>query len=153
MPIYEFTCQSCGLRFEHLFRRVSGEATYPCPNCEGQGTKQVSAVSFSFKHPASQRNGPLPPNTGTSDDWNFDKAIGHDASEKWAKIHENNAVKDKIVREEAAQGRGISRDHLVRKREGGYRVVEEGERQYINQNRDAAHAVSEAATKQAKEKK
>ena len=25
MPIYEFTCQSCGLRFEKLFRRVSEE--------------------------------------------------------------------------------------------------------------------------------
>lgn len=153
MPIYEFTCQSCGLRFEKLFRRVSEDATSPCPNCGGEGKKQVSAVSFAFKHPASQRNGPLPPNTGTSDDWNFDKAIGHDAAEKWGKIHENNARKDKMIADAAKEGRGITRDHLVRKREGGYREVTEGERKYINQNREAAHAVSQAATKQAKEKK
>lgn len=153
MPIYEFTCQSCGLRFEKLFRRVSSDATSPCPNCEGEGKKQVSAASFAFKHPANQRNGPLPPNTGTSDDWNFDKAIGHDAAEKWGKIHENNARKDKMIADAAKEGRGITRDHLVRKREGGYREVGEGERKYINQNREAAHAVSQAATKQAKDKK
>lgn len=153
MPIYEFTCQSCGTRFEKLFRRVSDEPTHDCPNCEGEGTRQVSAVSFSFKHPPSQLNGPLPSNTGTSDDFNFDKAIGRDAAEKWGKIHENNARKDKMVTEAAKEGRGISRDHLVRKREGGYREVGEGERTYINQNREAAHAISQAATKQAKDKK
>jgi len=153
MPIYEFTCPSCGLRFEHLFPRMSDEQTHPCPNCDGRGTRQISAVSFAFKHPASQLNGPLPSNTGTSDDFNFDKAIGRDAAAKWGKIDENAARKDKMVAEAAKEGRGINRDHLVRKREGGYREVGEGERKFINQNREAAHVVSQAATKQAKDKK
>ena len=153
MPIYVFTCQSCGLRFEKLYRRMSDDKEHPCVECGGVGARQVTAAAFAFKHPQRQLNGALPPNTGTSDDFNFDKAIGRDAEKKWGKIHENNARKDKMVADAAKEGRGISREHLVRKREGGYREVGEGERKYINQNREAAHAVSQAATKQAKDKK
>ena len=153
MPIYVFTCQSCGLRFEKLYRRVSYDREHPCTECDGIGTRQVTAASFSFKHPQSQLNGALPPNTGTSDDFNFDKAIGRDAEKKWSKIHENNARKDTIIRDEANQGRGITRDHLVKKREGGYRVIEDSERKVVNERREAAFKVSQAATEQAKDKK
>lgn len=153
MPIYVFTCQSCGLRFEKLYRRVSDDREHPCLECDGTGTRQVTAAAFSFKHPQSQLNGALPPNTGTSDDFNFDKAIGRDAEAKWGKIHENNARKDAIIRDEAKQGRGITRDHLVKQREGGYRVIGESERQYVNERREAAFKVSQAATEQAKDKK
>jgi len=153
VPIYVFTCQSCGLRFEKLFRRVSEDKEHPCAECDGVGTRQVTAASFAFKHPQSQLNGAVPPNTGTSDDFNFDKAIGRDAEAKWGKIHENNARKDKIIREEAKQGRGITRDHLVKQREGGYRVITESERTVVNERREAAFKVSQAATQQAKDKK
>ena len=153
MPIYVFTCQTCGLRFEVLYRRVSDDQGHPCEACEGTGTRQVTAASFSFKHSSGQLNGPLPSNTGTSDDFNFDKAIGRDAEQKWSKIHENNARKDTIIRDEAAQGRGITRNHLVKKREGGYRVIGESERKVVNENREAAFKVSQAAVKQAKDKK
>ena len=152
MPIYEFTCQSCGLRFEVLFRKVSDETSHPCEVCGEEASKQVSAVSFTFNHPSSQRNGPLPPNTGTSDDWNFDKAVGHDAEKKWGKIHENRAKKEGIIRDEAKQGRGITMDHLAKTREGGYRVITETERTRINQNRETAFKVTEAAKKQTSDK-
>lgn len=153
MPIYEFTCQSCGTRFEKLYRRVSDDKEHPCPECGGTGTRNVTAAAFSFKHPPSQLRGALPSNTGTSDDFNFDKTIGRDAERRWAEIHKNNDKKDKIIAEEAKKGRGITRDHLVKKRDGGYRVVNEPERKYINQNREAAFKVSQVATKQAKDKK
>ena len=152
MPIYVFTCQSCGLRFEKLYRRVSDDQEHPC-DCGGTGTRQVTAASFAFKHPQSQLNGALPPNTGTSDDFNFDKAIGRDAEAKWGKINENNEAKDKMIRDEAKQGRGITRDHLVKQREGGYRVITESERKVVNERREASFAVSQAATQQAKDKK
>jgi putative FmdB family regulatory protein len=32
MPIFEYTCQSCGHRFEHLIRANQDAA---CPSCEG----------------------------------------------------------------------------------------------------------------------
>jgi len=152
MPIYEFTCQECGLRFERLFRQVSDQPTHAC-DCGGEGTRQVSAVSFKFNHPASQRNGVAPPNTGTSDDWNFDKAIGHDAEQKWGEIHKNRSRKAGIIRDEAKEGRGITMDHLVKKREGGYRVMEEGERKYVNQHRKAAFDIANASKTHSKDKK
>ena len=153
MPIYEYTCQSCGFRFERLFRRIEEAETEPCsqPDCQGVGKKQVSASNFSFAHPPSQLRGAAPSNTGTSDDWNFDKTIGRDAEVRWGKIHENRAKKSKIVEAEAKQGRGITMDHLVKKRDGGYRVVQDGERQTINQNRKAAFDIAHAAKKKPKE--
>lgn len=153
MPIYIFTCQSCGLRFEKLYRRMSDDKEHPCVECGGVGARQVTAAAFAFKHPQRQLNGALPPNTGTSDDFNFEKAIGRDAEKKWGKIHENNDRKDALIRDEAKQGRGITRDHLVKKREGGYRVIGESERNTVNERREAAFKVSQAATQQAKDKK
>ena len=148
MPIYEFTCHSCGLRFEVLFRKVSDEASHPCETCGEAATKQVSVVSFTFNHPASQLNGPLPSNTGTSDDFNYDKAIGRDAEQKWGKIHENRAKKQELIRQEAKEGRGISMDHIAKTRAGGYRTITETERKRINQNRETAFQVTQAAKKQ-----
>ena len=152
MPIYEFTCHSCGLRFEELYRRVSDTETHPCPSCGAEAVKQVSAVSFKFNHPASQKNGHNPPNTGTSDDWNYDKAIGADAEMRWQKIHENREKKQAIIKEEAKKGRGITMDHLVKTRDGGYRTITEPERKRVNANREAAFAISQAASTQAKSK-
>ncbi len=152
MPIYEFTCGSCGLRFEVLFRRVSDDTTHPCESCGKEASKQVSAVSFTFNHPESQRNGMLPPNTGTSDDWNFDKAIGHDSERRWGKINQNQDKKQKMIREEAKKGRGITTDHLAKTADGGYRVITEKERKRVNQNRETAFQVTQAAKKQQEKK-
>lgn len=151
MPIYVFTCQKCGLRFEKLFKSVSEDRESPC-TCGGVGTRQVTAASFKFAHSPNQLRGMAPPNTGTSDDWNYDKAIGRDAEQRWSKIHEDRQEKHKVVKEEAAQGRGITFDHLVKKPEGGYRPITESERQYVNERREAAFIVTQAAKKQAQEK-
>lgn len=147
MPIYVFTCQSCGLRFEELYRSISETKEHPC-SCGGTGTRQVTSASFAFKHSSSQLNGALPPNTGTSDDWNYDKAIGRDASQKWEKIHENRSKKEKIIRENRKAGVGITSQHLVKTRnEEGYRVMSESERQTINERRSLAKVVNDANVK------
>lgn len=144
MPIYEFLCHDCGLKFEVLYPRISDDQEHSC-DCGGTGHRQVSAVSFKFNHSASQRNGPLPPNTGTSDDWNYDKAIGRDAAEKWEKIHENQSKKDKMIREQRKAGIGVSSQHLVKTRDQeGYRVMSESERKTINERRKMARVVNKA---------
>lgn len=44
MPIYEYTCRSCGLAFEVLVRRGDAPA---CPSCAGQDLeKRLSDVAI-----------------------------------------------------------------------------------------------------------
>lgn len=44
MPVYEFTCQSCGQRFEKLFRTMSAKPAADCPRCGSRQT--VRALSL-----------------------------------------------------------------------------------------------------------
>jgi putative FmdB family regulatory protein len=60
MPIFEYTCQSCNHRFEHL-TRADHEAA--CPACEGTSLdKQLStfAVRASGAAPRDDLGGPGP---------------------------------------------------------------------------------------------
>ena len=145
MPLYEFQCNSCGLQFEKLFKRVTDVRTLECPSCGNDAKKMVSASNFSFTHPQSQLNGMAPPNTGTSDDWNFDKAIGRDAEKKWADVEKRDAVKTAHIRQERKEGRVISRNHLIPKGDGSYRTIGEKERVQVNQRREASFKVAQAA--------
>ena len=149
MPIYEYQCDECGLRFEKLWSRPSAVVEpVPCPECETDARKLVSMVNHTFKHPQSQTRGELPPNTGTSDDWNFDKAIGRDAEEKWGKIEQRNAVKDRHIRGEREAGLLVNRDQLVPTGEGEYRTISEPERVRANENRETAFKIAQAAKNQ-----
>lgn len=151
MPIYEYQCQECGLKAEKLWKRVSiAKDTIPCESCGTNMKKCVTAANFTFKHPASQTRGALPPSTGTSDDHNFDKAIGRDAERKWKQVEKRESVKSRTIRHEREDGRAVTRDHLVPKMDGSgeYRVITEPERVKTNQNRDAAFQVAQAVKKQ-----
>jgi putative FmdB family regulatory protein len=56
MPLYEFTCQACGQRFEKLFRSMSARPQAPCPKC---GSKQtVRALSLVNAGESKQAAGP-----------------------------------------------------------------------------------------------
>jgi len=148
MPIYEYQCDACAIRIEKLWSRPSlAENEIPCPECSEAMRKLVSAASFAFKHGEGQTTRPLPPNTGTSDDWNFDKAIGRDADQKWGQIEERGNEKDKVIKEERVAGRAVTRDHLVPKKEGGFRTITEPERKRANENRKAAFDIAHAAKK------
>jgi putative FmdB family regulatory protein len=51
MPIFEYTCQSCGHRFEHLTR---GQQDAVCPACDGSAlAKHLS--TFAVRAAASPR--------------------------------------------------------------------------------------------------
>jgi putative FmdB family regulatory protein len=141
MPIHEYRCNDCGLQIERLFKRVSAVPdAVNCPDCEDvEMQKLVSAVNHTFKHGAGQTRGMLPPNTGTSDDWNADKAIGRDAARKWETINQRKAHKDKILASERAQGRDARTEHLVRTPDGDYRMIKEPERKAVNTARSIHH--------------
>jgi putative FmdB family regulatory protein len=155
MPIYEYQCDDCGLKAEKLWGRVSlAKDTIPCESCGTDMRKLVSAANFKFSHPSSQTRGVLPPNTGTSDDYNFDKAIGRDAEKKWKAVEKREEVKTRTIRHEREAGRLVTRDHLVPKGDGSgeYRVITESERVRTNQNRETVSQISKAAKEQGKGK-
>jgi putative FmdB family regulatory protein len=145
VPLYEFQCE-CGLQFEKLFKRITDVKTLPCPTCGNDAKKMMSASNFSFTHPPNQLNGMAPPSTGTSDDWNFDKAIGRDAEKKWADVEKRDSAKSAHIRQEHKAGKVISRNHLIAK-EDGYRTITEKERSHVNQQRETVFQVSKALKK------
>jgi putative FmdB family regulatory protein len=141
MPFYDYMCDDCGVQFEKLFKSISAApAGVACPECGAGARKLVTAANHTFKHAPSQTRGALPPNTGTSDDWNFDRAIGRDAEQKWGVIGQRDGAKVQVIKDEAKAGRRVTRDHLVPTGEapGDYRVVSEPERKWINTSRKAA---------------
>jgi len=155
--VYEFTCPECGLRFERRFSKMATTEelpSHPCVECGEPAYRQMSIVNHKFNHPASQTRGALPPNTGTSDDWNFDRAIGRDAEEKWKVVGQRDAAKQKVIEQERQAGRQVGKDQLVRTGDGdGYRTVKEPERLEINKRREAAATVAKAAAEASKKPK
>ncbi len=53
MPIYEYECDSCQKRFEHLQRRAA-DLPRACPHCAG---KRLRKVISSFSLTAAARRG------------------------------------------------------------------------------------------------
>jgi len=49
MPIYEYACPSCNVRFEVVKRMKNSGIPENCPECGTQGEKQVSLTSFVLK--------------------------------------------------------------------------------------------------------
>jgi len=153
MPLYEYQCDDCGIRFEKLFKSISAaDNAAPCPECGQPSRKLVTAASHTFKHPEGQKRGPLPPNTGTSDDWNYDKAIGESAARRWETIEQRKKHKEGVIRDAARNDQvAAGMDHLVRTRgkdqgAGEYRVIGEKERQVVNARRTLATEVAKAGS-------
>lgn len=44
MPIYEYTCQECGMPFEKLVRSMTAQVEATCPNCGSSQTKKGWSV-------------------------------------------------------------------------------------------------------------
>ena len=48
MPIYEYQCDTCGLRFEHR-QHMSDEPLKDCPECDGHLHRVIQPVGVIFK--------------------------------------------------------------------------------------------------------
>lgn len=150
MPIYEFLCKKCGLKFEKLFSRMTADQTCPC-ECGHTADRLLSTFSHSF---AGNPKGIGPQNTGVhAIDYNADQVIGRDAAVKWEAIEKRNSEKDKVIAEERKAGLDVKRDQLVRNPDGGYRTITETERVRVNENRNAAFEVSKMSKENSSKKK
>ena len=108
MPIYEYECQTCGIAFERLVRRMGERSTHPCPECDQEAPKQVSAAAFTFAH--KPVGGPRPQNTGVhSIDYNYDRVIGRDAEQRWKTIEARQSRKRQLMRDNKVTGHDLAR--------------------------------------------
>jgi len=48
MPLYEYQCESCGTRLEHI-QKFSDPLLEECPKCGGKLRKLISSPAFQFK--------------------------------------------------------------------------------------------------------
>ena len=48
MPIYEYQCKECGVRFERL-QSFSDEPVTVCPECEGETYRLIHSAGIIFK--------------------------------------------------------------------------------------------------------
>jgi len=48
MPIYEYSCKSCGDKFECM-QRISEAPVAPCPRCGTTADRMISQTSFALK--------------------------------------------------------------------------------------------------------
>ena len=140
MPMYEYLCESCGLKFDKLRKMSESDAPQACLECGTQARKLVSATNHAFSHPASQTRGLAPPNTGTSDDYNFDKAIGRDAALRWEGISQRMDRKRDVIN----QNPGSTGYDLSRNSDGSYRVMSAQERAASETGRTIGAKVQQA---------
>ena len=135
MPIYEYECQDCGLRFDKLKPLSKVDDPESCPECKVPDAKKLlSVVNHSFAHKVV--GGPRPQNTGVhSIDYNADRTIGRDAEQRWKTIGERDKRKDEVIRDARRSGLGVNREQLVRTEGNDYRVITEPERAAANEGR------------------
>lgn len=72
MPLYDYTCSSCGHRFEAT-NTIDNRATAACPECNGTGEQRISPVNFDVSG------------------MGLDPAGFPTFADKWAKRHEKAA--------------------------------------------------------------
>lgn len=136
MPIYEYDCDDCGLRFDKLVPMRDADVIPPCKECSSfRVRKLVSAVSFTFAH--APVGGPRPQNTGVHGiDYNIDRVIGRDAEQKWKLIEERNSRKASILRDNP----GSRTRDLAKTPDGDYAVLKGSARDYVESRRKVADA-------------
>jgi putative FmdB family regulatory protein len=49
MPLYEYECDACGHRFEHIHQKFSEPPIEKCPTCGGHVHKLMSSPAIQFK--------------------------------------------------------------------------------------------------------
>jgi putative FmdB family regulatory protein len=58
MPIFEYSCQECGSRFEKLVRNAAESAGMACPSCGAQRVRQELSVFAAHANTAPKPSAP-----------------------------------------------------------------------------------------------
>jgi putative FmdB family regulatory protein len=79
MPIYEYQCENCGVRFERL-QHMSAEPVSSCPECGGPVHRVITPVGVIFKGSGFYVTDNRASSSGTSRSRTTDGKTGNDSS-------------------------------------------------------------------------
>ena len=86
MPIYEFKCEKCNLKFEKIFSKISEKSTEECPECGKPAKRLISRSNFKI---AATKSIPK----------EIDLKVGADAEKRWLEYEDRKSQKEKIKKE------------------------------------------------------
>ena len=104
MPVYEFECQYCEIRFKRTLK-MDTHPSHPCPECICDAPRLWEGFGGHTFAPGEGATA----NSGVHDhDYpTADKAVGRDADARWEEIGQREKVKATV--RETAQTRPLSR--------------------------------------------
>lgn len=139
MPIYDYQCDACGLRFEKMLKADAAKAELACTRCASLAQRRLSGPAFAF---AGGTDGALPQNTGVAGvDLDVDRAIGRDAEQQWGAVHARLDRKRQIMARTGASGFDLSATpSTAGSPDGDYRVMAPSERAAAEKGRQVHHA-------------
>lgn len=85
MPLYDYQCQACGVYHEVHSSMSDRKDIIECPRCHGDAEQVILSAPGIM--------------TGSMGHQTQDVAIGRDAEQRWDRIHEKKAMRDKARRE------------------------------------------------------
>jgi putative FmdB family regulatory protein len=118
VPVYEYQCHDCGLRFEKTIPASKRKVEIDCLSCGNPATQRPpSSISSSFETSPSSLG---LQNTGVADfDYNADRIIGADSAQKWEVVNRRAAHKQRILEDNP----GTDKWELSKMPDGDYRIM------------------------------
>ena len=119
MPLYEYQCMECGLRFEKVRPFAERKGGASCPSCSKTAPRAMPKTVSSMVDVAV--TGPVPQNTGYADlDAHIDRVIGQSAKQGWAYQEGRAHEKEEVIRD---SGFRPGERELYREPDGTWRVM------------------------------
>jgi len=122
MPLFEYQCEACGLKFEELKGQKEESNTTPCKACGKSSTRLMSAFS--------------PVVSGGSTNETVDMSIGREANNRWQHYHDRQAKRH--------SGKEIKKFDLPKAPDGKYMpVMALGDKDTVKGRKDYVGALQE----------
>lgn len=120
MPLYEYKCTKCNLRFEELKNSKENSDIMPCRKCGETSEKQMSSFA--------------PVMAGGSSVEPVDMKIGREANKRWQKYHDNQSKRH--------EGKELKSFDLPKAKDGKYMpVMALGKKQDVKQRNEYVGAL------------
>jgi len=88
MPIYEYYCNKCKIKFEFIAPKSEGYEERACPSCKKSAPRKISRPGgFNLKGPGFHAN----------DYPSIDKVIGADSERRWKEIHKRREKRNRKI--------------------------------------------------------